>query len=128
MNIHYHGYLLPSSKKFQALLKDVFCFIAPSCSEGISPSVATCLQSGLYPIISHDTGIVLPGKCGLYIEELSTTEIEKLVLTVIAMKDFEIIHQVQMTQTDALHRFSRSVFQQQMEKFIINTLTKLKKI
>jgi glycosyltransferase involved in cell wall biosynthesis len=127
-NIHNHGYLFPSSAEFQGLLKDVFCFVAPTCSEGISPSVVTCLQLGLYPVISLDTGVTLPDGCGLYIESLTIDEVEKHVLAAMELKDDEIIHQVQKTQADALARFSRSAFKSQMEGFITRTLVRLERL
>jgi glycosyltransferase involved in cell wall biosynthesis len=117
-NIHFHGFLLPTSRKFQGLLKDIFCFVAPSCSEGISPSVVTCLRLGLFPIISRDTGVTLPEGCGLMIENLTTAEIEKHILNVMGMEDDEILLQTHHTQDDAWSRYSRSAFYRQMESFI----------
>ena len=67
-----------------------------------------------------------PKPVGLYIEELSIAEIEKLVLATMEMKDDEIIHQTQQTQAEALWRFSRSAFQNQMERFIISALAQFK--
>lgn len=126
-NIHLHGYLFPTSVEFQSLLQDVFCFVAPSCSESISTAAVTCLQLGLYPILSRDTGVSLPTGCGLYIEKLTTDYIEKLVLAVMEMKDDEIIYQTRQTQEDALKRFSRKAFKDRMEKFIVNSLTQFGK-
>lgn len=125
-NIRYHGFLLPTSHEFQELLEEVFCFVAPSCSEGISPSVATCLQLGLYPVISFDTGVSLPDNCGRYIKSLTTEEVERLVLSVMDMKDDDILHQIQQTQADALSRFSRSVFVSQMTGFIVGALSRFR--
>lgn len=125
-NIHFHGYLLPTSSEFQLLLKDVFCFIAPSCSEAISASVVTCMQLGLYPIISRDTGVTLPEDSGLYIESLTTNEIEKLILMVIGMSDDELVYQIRKVQTYAILRFSRNAFRDQMKKFIVSALTQFR--
>jgi glycosyltransferase involved in cell wall biosynthesis len=97
-NIHLHGYLHPSGPEVRMLLQHVFCFVAPSCSESISTAVAACLQLGLFPIISRDTGITLPQGCGMYIERLATAEIEMLVLAAMGMTDEEIIHQTLQTQ------------------------------
>ena len=126
-NIHFHGFLLPTSRKFQVLLKDIFCFVAPSCSEGISPSVVTCLRMGLFPIISRDTGVTLPEGCGLTIENLTTDEIETHILTVMGMEDDQILHQTEQTQNDAWSRFSRSAFYSQMENFIVSKLALFQK-
>jgi len=54
-NIRYYGYLTPENEKFKNILRKCFAFISPSCSESISTSVVTCMEAGLYPIISIDT-------------------------------------------------------------------------
>jgi glycosyltransferase involved in cell wall biosynthesis len=122
-NIRYHGPLLPNSDNFKRIVHDTFCFVAPSCSEGLSPAVATCLQIGLYPLISRDTGVELPPGCGFYLETCSITEIEQAVLTSHQMDKTEIIRQTTATQTYALRQFSRENFRQRMQNFIFQTLT-----
>ena len=121
-NIHFHGYLLPSSTKFKKILSNIFCFIAPSCSEGKSPAVVTCLQLGLFPIISRDTGIDLPINCGFYIEKLRIADIEKHVFAVMEMNDEDIISQIKQTQVAALLAYSKEKFNSEMEEFIIKAL------
>ena len=101
--------------------------MAPTCSEAISAAVVTCLHLGLYPIISRDTGITLPENCGLYIENLTTDELEKLILAVMEMKDDEILHQAQLTQMEALIKYSRSAFKDQMQNYIVNSLAQYRK-
>lgn len=122
-NILYHGFLQPSSPEFQKILNDTFCFIAPSCSEGISPAVATCLHLGLYPIISRDTGITLPENCGIYLELSSIAEIESQALSVYKMPEIELIRQIQQTQERALQWYSRQAFYEQMKQYIFDILT-----
>lgn len=121
-NIKYHGYLKPDSARFQEIVKDAFCFIAPSCSESISTAVVTCMQVGLYPIISHDTGVALPASCGIYLETCSIEEIESAVLTAYQMDDSSIIDQISQVQRYALKNFSRERFRMLMERFITRTI------
>ena len=117
-NIHYHGYMYVSSKEFKSLINSIFCFIAPSCSESISSAVVTCLQLGLFPIISYDTGVVLPTGCGLYIEELSVENVEKQVQTVMRMNDKDILKQIKLIQKDAIERYSQDRFTEQMKQYL----------
>ncbi|MBD3272740.1 glycosyltransferase [Candidatus Dependentiae bacterium] len=117
-NIKYHGYIKPSDKKFIDIIKNVFCFIAPSCSEGISPSVTTCLQLGLYPIISKNTGISLPNGFGYYLINSSVSEIEKIVLDVYSRKKEELEKQILFIQKYALEKYSRENFTKSMTGFI----------
>lgn len=123
-NVKYHGYLKPDSKRFGEIVKDVFCFIAPSCSEGISPAVVTCMQIGLYPIISRDTGVSLPAGCGIYLETCSIREIRNAVLGAYQMSCADLVDQIRKTQRYALSKFSRESFREEMETFIVETLVK----
>jgi len=121
-SIKYHSYLKPDSERFREIVKDVFCFIAPSCSEGISPAVVTCMQIGLYPIISRDTGVSLPAGCGICLETCSIEEIESAALTAYQMSDSSIIEQTGQVQRYALETFSRERFRMLMERFITRTI------
>ena len=123
-NIRYHGYLDPSSTEFKKIFSDIFCFIAPSCSEGISPAVTTCMQLGLYPVISRSTGVNLPAGFGVYLEECSMGEIENAVLKVYNMRDADIKAQICKIKEYAEKHYSRKAFHNKMENFIKNTLIK----
>lgn len=63
-NITCHGFMDCQSAEFRSLLEQCFCFIAPSCAEGISPACAMLMKSGLYPVLSNNCGIDLPPGCG----------------------------------------------------------------
>lgn len=121
-NIRYHGYLIPRSARFQRISQGSFCFIAPTCSEGISSAVVTCMQIGLYPIISRDTGIDLPDGCGTYLEDCSLKEIEKAIISAYNQSAEELSRQISITQEYALRNFSREVFREKMTLFITSAL------
>ena len=117
-NIQYHGYLLPTSQEFHDILDTVFCFVAPTCSESISTAVATCLQIGLFPILSYDTGITLPDDCGIYLETSDIDEIEKGILHSYDMCSSELIKQISIIQEFALNQYSREQFSEDMKKYL----------
>lgn len=121
-NIRYHGHLDPSGKKFQEITKRVFCFIAPSCSESISTAVATCLQIGLFPIISFDTGIVLPKGCGFYLKNFSVEEVKKLAKAAYEMSKEELERQISLAQEFALKQYSREKFSSNMSNYLAKIL------
>jgi glycosyltransferase involved in cell wall biosynthesis len=115
-NIHYHGWTVVASKKFQDILSECYAFILPSCSEGQSPAVATCLTLGLYPIISRYTGIDLPEGCGTYLNGLTTLDIEEAIQSL--PDDDELLRQVAILQADAQVRYSREVFRNTMMGYL----------
>jgi len=117
-NIKLHGFLTPSSKKFKEIVGKSFCFIAPSCSEGMSTAVATMLQFGLYPIISKENGIDLPKDCGIYLNNCSIDEIEEKINKVLKLTDKELKNQISKIQGFALKNYSREKFDKDIRQYL----------
>ena len=76
------------------------------------------MQAGLYPLVSHDTGIVLPEGSGMYLERCTGEEIEQSVGTLHAMKENDLCVQIRQTQTHALREYTRERFEETMSSFI----------
>ena len=114
-NIRYHGYLPARSRAFADILNQCFCFIAPSCSEGISPAVATCLQAGLLPIISQDVGVTLPGDCGVTLARCDVDTIREAVLSCFELPHETAERQIRVAQALGMETFSREAFSRAME-------------
>jgi glycosyltransferase involved in cell wall biosynthesis len=127
-NIFLHGPLSINSKEFEKILKNVFSFIAPSCSEGISPATATCLQLGLFPIISRNTGITLPKNCGIYLETCDIEEIRKAIFMACNMDNEELKKQITTCQKYALSLFSRKNFTKKINGFLQKKIPQRKNI
>ena len=121
-NIHYHGWVVVSSPLFQSILDKCIAFINPTCSEGQSPAVATCLTLGLYPIISRYTGIDLPDRCGIYLDELTVDGVEEGVEEFLFLNDDEILDEISVIQSDAMVRYSRDAFRENMTKVLKEAL------
>lgn len=56
-NIHTFGWIDVSSHQFIEIANNCIGIIYPSCSEGQAGSVVTCMQAGLIPIISQESGV-----------------------------------------------------------------------
>lgn len=121
-NIRYHGPLNPNSVKFEEIVTNCFCFIAPTCSEGISPAVVTCMQIGLYPMISLDCGVELPDDCGQILPTCTLEEIEQAVLKVWDMEPSALTDQIRACQKLAFKKYSRSAFIDSMYNFLSKTI------
>lgn len=126
-NIHVHGYLAASSRQFVKATQNVFAFIAPSCSEGISPAVVTCLQLGFYPILSRNTGADLPDKCGQWLDTCSIEEIEETVAYVRSMSDHQLRSEISQIQSFALRQYSRESFRAAMQTYLVSSLESTKR-
>lgn len=121
-NIHIHGSLDPNGAKFTKIIKKVFCFIAPSCSEGISPAAATCLKIGLYPIISKDTGITLPKNAGITLDTCTKDEITQAIFTVHNKENEKLEKEIIECQSMAEQKYSQQNFTKALTKFFQEVL------
>jgi glycosyltransferase involved in cell wall biosynthesis len=121
-NITYHGFMEIGSAAFAKILEKVFCFIAPSCSEGISPAAAVCLQVGLYPILSRHAGVTLPPGCGTYLEDCSVPEIQAAVRRLVLEPADRIESAMRSCQSYALSTYSREAFRRDYAAFLEDVL------
>lgn len=115
-NIHFHGWVVVQSKQFKDILNACYAFILPTCSEGQSPAVATCLSLGLYPIISKWTGHDLPEGCGTILPDLTVDAVKEAILSLPG--DDELLRQVSIMQAEALVKYSGETFRNTMMRHL----------
>lgn len=76
-NIKLHGFMDTASDEFIRLVNEHSFVILPTCSEGMSSGVLTCMVHGLIPLVSRESGIDLKDKEqyfeGFHIEEIENT-------------------------------------------------------
>jgi glycosyltransferase involved in cell wall biosynthesis len=76
--IHTVGWVDVSSPKFLEIANKCVGLIYPSCSEGQSGAVVTCLQAGLIPIISYESGVDVHD-FGIILKDCSINEIKRSI-------------------------------------------------
>lgn len=121
-NIISHGFLSPSSGKFRKIASNVLGFISPSCSEGISTSAVTCMQYGIVPILSRNSGIDLTPDMGYLLHNCTITEIEAAVLSLLDKPEQEVRRMIANCQEFAVKRFSRAEFSRRMDAVVARSL------
>jgi glycosyltransferase involved in cell wall biosynthesis len=77
-NIHTHGWIDVSSPDFLKVTNNCLGLVYPSVSEGQAGAVITCLQAGLIPILSYESGVDVHN-FGVILANLSLTEIKATV-------------------------------------------------
>lgn len=80
-NIHTLEWVDIASPEFKAVLDTCIGIVYPSCSEGQAGSVVTCMQAGLIPIVSYESGIDVED-FGVILQESSVGAIKETVETV----------------------------------------------
>lgn len=91
-NIHTVGWVDVSSSNFVEIANSCAALIYPSCAEGQAGSVVTCLQAGLIPIVSYESGVDVED-FGKILVESSLNEIKAAVgeISVLPEETLEIM-------------------------------------
>jgi glycosyltransferase involved in cell wall biosynthesis len=80
-NIHTYGWIDVSSPDFIKVTNNCLGLVYPSVSEGQSGAVISCLQAGLIPILSYESGVDVHD-FGVIFDNLSLEEIKAKVISI----------------------------------------------
>ncbi|MBD2508635.1 glycosyltransferase [Nostoc muscorum FACHB-395] len=80
-NIHTYGWIDVSSPDFIEVTNNCLGLVYPSVSEGQSGAVISCLQAGLIPILSYESGVDVHD-FGVIFDNLSLEEIKEKVRSI----------------------------------------------
>lgn len=120
-NIRMHGSLQPSSERFSRILDQSDALLFPSCSEGASSSVLTCCRTGIYPILSRNSGVDLPDGCGTWIETLRAASVESAIRAFLSKDEDAVKRESDAIRTFVEEHHSRAAFTKEMTD-ILKTL------
>ena len=77
-NVTTVGWLDMDSPRFAEIVNSSIALVYPSCSEGQAGAVTTCLQAGLIPIVSYQSGVDVDD-FGLVLQQCTIEEIRDAV-------------------------------------------------
>ena len=88
-NIKAVGWVDVTSSDFSDITRNCIGLIYPSCAEGQSGAVITCMQAGLIPVISYESGVDVDDY-GILLEESSIEHIIKAVTALSQRTELEL--------------------------------------
>lgn len=121
-NIKVHGYLNTASPKFLDIVARCFCFVSPSCSEGVSASCAMAMALGLYPAVSAASGVALPAGCGTTLTACSVEEVEAVLDEARRLPEEELTRQIKACQTLAADTYTHQAYCDAVERHLLADL------
>ncbi|MEH2193264.1 MAG: glycosyltransferase [Nostoc sp.] len=80
-NIHTYGWIDVTSPEFIEVTNNCLGLVYPSVSEGQSGAVISCLQAGLIPILSYESGVDVHD-FGVIFDNLSLEEIKAKIISI----------------------------------------------
>ena len=117
-SIRLHGGMPTNTRNFRAATARCFAFVSPAASEATSIAAVTCLELGLYPIVSRDVGVDLPDGCGIVLETCEVDEIEQAMARALALAPDELARQTLACQRHALEIYSREGYARQLRSYL----------
>jgi glycosyltransferase involved in cell wall biosynthesis len=123
-NIHTVGWIDLESPEFLEILRRCIALIYPSCSEGQCGGVVTCLQAGLIPIISYESGVDVDG-FGVILKTCSTDTIKNSVRMMSSLTGNELQSRARTAWEYSRANHTRERFAEEYRKSISAILNRL---
>lgn len=116
-NIHTHGWVDLGSDDFIDLANSCIGIVYPSCAEGQAGSVINCLQAGLIPIISYQSGVDVDG-FGVILRDCTIREIKETVQQISAYSQEKLKFMARTAWEYAGIKHTREKFAREYERII----------
>lgn len=116
-NIHTLGWVDASSPEFVKIANQCLGLIYPSCSEGAAGSVVTCMQAGLIPIVSYESGIDVDD-FGVILQESAVEEIKDTIQRVSGFSTDRLQGMARRAWEVARATYTRERFAEEFRKVI----------
>ena len=123
-NIHTVGWIDIESPKFLEISRRCIALIYPSCSEGQSGGVVTCLHAGLIPIISYESGVDVDG-FGVVLKSCSIDTIKDSVRTISGLSRNELQNRARKAWEYSRANHTKERFAEEYRKSISAILARL---
>ncbi|HEV8724154.1 MAG TPA: glycosyltransferase [Candidatus Binatia bacterium] len=119
-NIQTVGWVDVASRKFLEICNQNVALIYPSCSEGQSGGVVTCLQAGLIPLVSYETGLDVSADIGAILKSSSIAEIKDTVRSFAALPAERLKTMAQNAWNYARAHHTRDSYTEAFKKAVID--------
>ena len=116
-NIETLGWVDNGSDRFRELLRNTVALVYPSCAEGKSGAVLTCMQGGIIPIVSRESGVDVHD-FGLVLQDSSIEEIISKVKDVSSMSAIELEQRSRRCWEHARKYHTRERFEEEYRQII----------
>ena len=116
-NIDTIGWVDVSSTKFLDIMSNCIGLVYPSCSEGQSGAVITCMRAGLIPIISIESGVDVQD-FGTLLKDCSVDEIVRSVSKLASASPSELLKRAIRTWQYAGQHHTQSRYSKRYQEMI----------
>lgn len=118
-NIKSVGWTDIGSEKFKEIALNSIGLVYPSCSEGQSGGVVTCLHASLIPIVSYESGVDIAQDVGIILTECSVAEIKNSVKTIAELSPEKLEIMARNAWECARRNYTKESFTESFKKTIL---------
>lgn len=122
-NIRVFGFMDTSSDEFIQMVNNHSFVILPTCSEGMSSGVLTCMVHGLIPLVSRESGIDLSNP-EQYLEDYHVDYIEQKLINWSGASDESLLQLHKSTFEDSRQRYNLKVFSETFDSHLKKCLSR----
>lgn len=123
-NIRTVGWVDVRSPGFARIARECIALVYPSCSEGQSGAVVTCLHAGLIPIVSRESGVDIPSEVGTVLAECSVAEIRRAARAVAELPAATLARMAEAAWTYARAHHTREKFAEDYRRAVLAILAR----
>jgi glycosyltransferase involved in cell wall biosynthesis len=109
-NIETVGWVDVESSRFLEVTGSCVALIYPSCSEGMSGSVITCMHAGLIPLVSYESGVDIGDGFGRVLQDCSVDGIRQAVRGLSSIPSQQLGHMARGAWAEARSRYTRTEY------------------
>jgi len=121
-NIKLVGWVDVSSQKFQEIATECVGLLHPSCSEGCSTAVVTCMHAGLIPIVSYESSVDVSPDSGIILRKSSIEEIRDAVRSIASLPASRLREMARCTWEIARAEHSPERFVEEYKRVIVEVM------
>jgi glycosyltransferase involved in cell wall biosynthesis len=122
-NIYTHGWIDVGSNDFITLANNCIGLIYPSCAEGQAGSVINCLQAGLIPVLSYESGVDVDD-FGIILKNSTIRDIKDTVIKISAYPEEKLKYMAKKAWEYANRNHTKERFQEDYEQIIQTIIRK----
>lgn len=116
-NIHTVGWVDIDSHQFIEIINRCIGLIYPSCAEGQAGSVVNCMQAGLIPIVSYESGMDVDD-FGVILKDCTINQIENSIQMISNLSVQELKQRARKTWEYSREKHTRERYAQEYRKII----------
>jgi glycosyltransferase involved in cell wall biosynthesis len=121
-NIETVGWTDVEGSKFREIIRSCAGLVYPSSSEGMSGSVVTCMQAGLIPLVSYQSGVDVEPRFGRILDDCTVDGIRAAVRSLSARSPGDLEGMACAAWDEARQRYTRAEYARRFREVVAHVL------